>query len=214
MKRIEFNHWISISRETVKRFSKRPLPDDFCFFSLAKVDDPSWDKIEYNLRLVRSIGEKRQAQTIGKISATRRNLSPWCQKKDGTIEQVKDVFWDRRVEIFEAPKGEERYGAYGLTKAMVYVFMKELEAQKIKQVSVCISGDNISSLKLSAALVGTNERMQVMNPQQMENGQIKFKPANVYFQILNVKKAIAEMDKRFPLRGVIQKQILKQAGRS
>ena len=96
---------------------------------------------------------------------------------------------------------------------MVYVFMKELEAQKIKQVSVCISGDNISSLKLSAALVGTNERMQVMNPQQMENGQIKFKPANVYFQILNVKKAIAEMDKRFPLRGVIQKQILKQAGR-
>lgn len=214
MTSIEFNSWIPIERETVERFSKRPLPDDFCFFSLKKVPESNSEKIEYQLRLVCSTGEKRTVSTIGTISATRRYLAPYCQKQDGSVTQIKDIFWDRRVEIFNAPKGEERYGTYGLTKAMVYTFMKELDAQKIKQVSVCISGDNVPSLKLSEALNGTRERMEMMVPEQMPTGQMKLKPADVYIQILNVKKAIAEMDRRFPPRGVVQKQILKQVGRS
>ena len=214
MKQIEFKSWIPIDRKTVERFAKRPLPEDFCFFSLQKVDNYDPSKIEYALRLVRQVGEKRKVETIGKISATKRYLSPICQKQDGSFVKLKDIFWDRRVEIFKAPEGEVRYGEYGLTKAMVYAFMKELDEQKIPKVSVCISGDNISSLKLSEALVGTKERMEIMTSEQMPNGKIKFKHSDVYLQILNVKKAILEMEKRFPLKKVIQHQILKQTGRN
>lgn len=213
MTQIEFNSWIPISRETVERFSKRSLPDDFCFFSLKKVSGTCPDKIEYQLRLVRSIGETRRAETIGTVSATRRYLAPWCQKQDGSVEQIKDIFWDRRVEIFPAPDGQPRYGEYGLTKAMIYTFMKEMDAQKIKQVSVCISGDNMPSLKLSESLVGTDGRMEMMVLEQMPNGKMKLKPADVYFQVLNVKDALSKMEKRFPLKNVVQKHILKQAGR-
>ncbi len=209
-KRIYFKDYISIQRADVERFGKIALPADVNKIYLAKSADSTPDKIEYRLYLKK--GEA--VLPTGKISATKRYLSPHCQKKDGSIEQVFGQFWDRRVEIFQAPEGQPRYGEYGLTKAMVYAFMKEMANHQIERVSVCISGRNIPSLKLSDSLVGSDERMEIVNAQVSPTTEKKWVRTNTYLQILNVCEAIAKMEKRFPPKALIAQHLSNQKGRA
>lgn len=200
---------VDIPRKEIERFGKLPLPNGFEALYLYQTQEKKGGHISYDI----CVCMNSEDVVIGEISVLNRLQEYLAQAPDKKITRINKRMWERHIYMKENALRIGQYGKYGMTKAVVSSFLKEIHKQGIKEVITTILDDNVPSVKLFDSVSGDSKRMRQVWVGDGDKGKIIGQMSRFIYVTL-VEDEITQMNQKWPVKKAdVKSLVLARQGR-
>lgn len=186
-----FQKRIDIPKELIEKFGVVPLMDGFEGLYLKQEKAPLPDMVSYYLHLC-SNGDDIEIGDIHIVGKTIKEK----YIKDGILTPIGESYDQHVCMTKDQSEDKPRYGMYGMTMAMMYMFDLELKENGIEKITCIIKDDNKPSLDLYNRAVGCENRYDLLKTRKVtEQGWETVTSADKYIYFITIDQAIDRMNK-------------------